>query len=191
MLKLVTAGLMIALMASSASAQNRDLRVLRGADAAVTSTPDDFSPSDMGYVRIGQWQTYYYAGFELGLRALRSKTDGETLYVLSVFAPRLRAPGDILSVSGRGGREFKRLSTTPGRANCSSYSCRQDVAGTFEIPESVLADVRAGNPVDVRISTTCGSECDIVQPISYLSLKLLDDWVAKLPPPTTVGATDG
>ena len=185
MLKLITVALLMASAASSAAAQNRDLRVIRGADSAVTATPDDFSGADMGYVRIGQWQTYHYASFELGLRAARSKTDGGTLYVLSVFAPRLRAPGDILSVSGRGGREFRRISTTPGQAQCRSYSCRQDVAGSFEVPESVLADVRAGNPVDVRIRTTCGSECDIVQPISYLSLKLLDEWVARLPPPTS------
>lgn len=187
MLKLIATILTVASVASGANAQNRDLRVLRGADSVVTSEPDDFSGSDMGYVRIGQWQTYHYAGFELGLRAVRSKADGETLYVLSVFAPRLRAPGDILSVSGRGGREFKRISTTAGQANCRSYSCRQDVAGSFEVPESVLADVRAGNPVDVRIRTTCGSDCDIVQPITYLSLKLLDDWVAKLPKPTPPG----
>lgn len=185
MLKVVATIAAVVLTASGASAQNRDLRVLKGADSAVTLTPDDFSASDMGYVRIGEWQTYYYAGFELGLRAFRTKADGKTLYVLSVFAPRLRAPGDIVSVTGRGGLDFKRLSTTAGRANCSSYSCRQDVAGSFEVPESVLASVRAGNPVDVRISTTCGTECDIIQPISYLSLKLLDDWVGTLPPPTT------
>lgn len=185
----VVAGLVLALaLGGGSQAQNRDLRVIQGADTAVVYTPDDFSAVDVGYVRIGKWQTYHYAGFELGLRALRTKADGRTLYTLYVFAPRLRAPGDIVSVSARGGQDFPRVSTTPGYANCSSYACRQDVAGSFEVPENVLAEIRSGNGVYIRVRTTCGSDCDIVQPISWLSLKRLDDWVETLTPDPSLPA---
>lgn len=175
-----TAGLALmaaSLLATGASAQNRALRVIEGADVTVTYAPDDFSATDMGYVRIGKWQTHYYEGFELGVRAFRDKSNGEVLYTLYVYAPRLRAPGEITQVAARGGINFPRVATKGGRIHCSRYSCRQDVAGTFEIPQSVLEEIRSsGSGVDVRISTSCGRDCDIVQPISYIGINLLDQW---------------
>lgn len=165
--------------AGDAEAQNRDLRPLSPPAVSVTFAPDDFSSSDMAYVGLGRYQTYYYAGFEMGLRALRDKANGSVLYTLNIRAPRVRAPGRIISVAARGGMVLRELTSTTGPVNCSRSSCRHDVIGDYEIPESILASARAGSQTDIRVGTSCGPDCDVVLPITPASVALLDKWLAE------------
>lgn len=184
-LLIAASALMALAFGQPASGQNRDLRPLSPPETVVRHSPDDFSAVDVADVSLGTYQTYYYAGLQAKLRLLRHKETGEAQFVVFVLAPRLRTPGEIYSVQARGGTTFRKLSETAGHSSCNRYSCRQDVAASFEVPAQILEQVRAGSSIEFRISASCGPECDVVLPIPATALAALDRWEASHPAPTT------
>lgn len=171
----------VVLAAGAAQAQNRDLRVIAPPAITVAFSPDDFSRVDVGDVLIGKYQTYYYAGFELGLKAIVPKDGSEATYLLAVVAPRLKAPGRILSAAVRDDgplEEFNQISTG---TNCGSYSCRNTAIAGYVLSETALRRLREGRAVDVRVTTTCGTECDVLMPIPPEQFAVLEEWVSARP----------
>lgn len=175
----ILAGLVLAFtVVSDAGAQNRDIRTLRLPATEVSFKADDFSAVDVGELSLGSYQTYHYAGFEIALGAAVPKNGEEPSYYLTVMAPRLKAPGRILSVAARGGIRLEEIANDAGPVNCSRYSCRHDAFGVFALPAEMLGSLRGGLTADVRISTSCGSECDVVLPIYPVQIDAIDEWVA-------------
>ena len=177
----VTVAMLAVFSAGSAASQNRDLRLIEAPSNSVAFVPDDFSRLDVGDVLIGKYQTYYYAGFELGLKAVVPKDGTEATYLLTVVAPRLKAPGRILSAAIRDEGPLVEFNQISGAANCGSYSCRNTAIAGYVLSEETLRRLRDGRAVDVRVTTTCGTECDIVMPVPPELFATLDEWVAARP----------
>lgn len=175
----VAAGLVSGVGATAA--QNRDMRVLSQPSTAVVSEPDDFSRFDIGDVVIGRYQTYHYAGFELGLKAIVPKDGGAPTYTAYAVAPRLRAPGVIRSMAARGLGPLEEFSRSSGDVSCGGPTCRNTAMAAYVLNDQVTQQLRAGVPVDVRVTTSCGADCDMVLPIEPRLFAMLEQWVRSLP----------
>ena len=162
-----------------ATAQEQTIR-LSGENLTIKSDDDDFSSNHMGSVVFGPFSSANYREIEVTVIAVQDDT-GRTDAVLISLA-RMDVSGEIVSVAARGGVNFPALRPgSSGRVNCGSsrYSrCVSAYARTFEIPSSVLAQLRTGEAVDVRMRTSVGQDGDVVFTLDPGIISALDAWLA-------------